>query len=158
MPIDTATGKAAPAEVSSARVKQIFSDIAKKYERFNAVSSFGAYKLWLRGMVDAAPINETSHVLDIAAGTGDVTFEVAKKKHPAHIQCTDLVNEMLDVARAHYANGAACGVNVNFEVVDAQNIPYENETFDVVTMAYGIRNMPDRQRALQEIYRVLKPG
>lgn len=158
MPIDTATGKTAPAEVSSARVKQIFSDIAKKYERFNAVSSFGAYKLWLRGMVDAAPINETSHVLDIAAGTGDVTFEVAKKKHPAHIQCTDLVDEMLDVARAHYANGAACGVNVNFEVVDAQNIPYENETFDVVTMAYGIRNMPDRQRALQEIYRVLKPG
>ena len=158
MPIDTATGKTAPAEVSSARVKQIFSDIAKKYERFNAVSSFGAYKLWLRGMVDAAPINETSHVLDIAAGTGDVTFEVAKKKHPAHIQCTDLVDEMLDVARAHYANGAACGVNVNFEVVDAQNIPYENNAYDVVTMAYGIRNMPDRQRALQEIYRVLKPG
>ena len=158
MPIDTATGKTAPAEVSSARVKQIFSDIAKKYERFNAVSSFGAYKLWLRGMVDAAPINETSHVLDIAAGTGDVTFEVAKKKHPAHIQCTDLVDEMLDVARAHYANGAACGVNVNFEVVDAQNIPYENNAYDVVTMAYGIRNIPDRQRALQEIYRVLKPG
>ena len=67
-----------------------------------------------------APIEPTDDVLDIAGGTGDVTFTVARAKHPHHIQCTDLVNEMLDVARAHYADGAACGVPVDFEVVDAQ--------------------------------------
>ena len=134
MSIDTATGKEAPAEISSERVKDIFSSIAKKYERFN------------------------DDVLDIAGGTGDVTFTVARAKHPRHIQCTDLVNEMLDVARAHYADGAACDVPVDFEVVDAQNIPYADASYDALTMAYGIRNMPDRPRALSEMFRVLKPG
>ena len=100
MSIDTATGKEAPAEISSERVKDIFSSIAKKYERFNAVSSFGAYKSWLAGMMRQAPIEPTDDVLDIAGGTGDVTFTVARAKHPRHIQCTDLVNEMLDVARS----------------------------------------------------------
>ncbi len=158
MPIDTATGQEAPAELSSERVYEIFSSIAKKYERFNAVSSFGAYKHWLAGMMRQAPIDETSDVLDIAGGTGDVAFSVARTKHPAHIQLTDLVPEMLEVARAHYNDGAACGVPVDFDEVDAQDIPYNNASFDAITMAYGIRNMPDRPRALSEMFRVLKPG
>lgn len=158
MSIDTATGKEAPADISSERVKDIFSSIAKKYERFNAVSSFGAYKAWLAGMMKQAPIDAHADVLDIAGGTGDVTFSVARAKHPRHIQCTDLVNEMLDVARMHYANGKADGVPVDFEVVDAQSIPYADESYDVITMAYGIRNMPERDQALSEMFRVLKPG
>lgn len=158
MAIDTATGKEAPAEVSSERVKSIFSSIAKKYERFNAVSSFGAYKLWLAGMAKQAPIDADDDVLDIAGGTGDVAFTMAREKRPAHIQCTDLVPEMLEVAQAHYVQGAAAGVPVDFEVVDAQDIPYADNSYDVVTMAYGIRNMPDRPRALAEMRRVLKPG
>ena len=158
MSIDTATGQEAPAEISSERVKDIFSSIAKKYERFNAVSSFGAYKSWLAGMMRQAPIEPTDDVLDIAGGTGDVTFAVARSKHPRHIQCTDLVDEMLDFARAHYADGAARDVPVDFEVVDAQDIPYADESYDALTMAYGIRNMPDRPRALAEMHRVLKPG
>jgi demethylmenaquinone methyltransferase / 2-methoxy-6-polyprenyl-1,4-benzoquinol methylase len=156
--IDTATGKEAPAEISTERVKDIFSSIAKKYERFNAISSFGAYKLWLSGMMKQAPINESDDVLDIAGGTGDVSFSVARAKHPAHIQCTDLVPEMLEVAREHYKQGASDGVEVDFDVVDAQNISYADATYDTITMAYGIRNMPDRPRALAEMYRVLKPG
>lgn len=157
--IDTATGKAAPAELSSTRVKEIFSSIAQKYERFNALSSFGAYKHWLAGMIAQAPIHEGASVLDIAAGTGDVSFAVAKAKHPAHIQCTDLVNEMLDVARAHVRyEGKNAGVPIDFDVVDAQHIPYESNSYDAITMAYGIRNMPDRPRALREMLRVLKPG
>ena len=132
--------------------------IAKKYERFNAVSSFGAYKTWLAGMMRQAPIDENADVLDIAGGTGDVTFTVARAKHPRHIQCTDLVDEMLDVARMHYADGKAEGVPVDFEVVDAQHIPYADESYDTITMAYGIRNMPERDQALSEMFRVLKPG
>ena len=158
MSIDTATGKEAPPEVSEERVYEIFSAIAQKYERFNAVSSFGTYRRWLVGMMDQAPICAESDVLDLAGGTGDVAFSVARTKHPAHIQLTDLVPEMLEVAKAHYADGAAHGVPVDFDVVDAQDIPYPDGSYDVVTMAYGIRNMPDRPRALAEIYRVLTPG
>lgn len=156
--IDTATGEQAPPELSSERVREIFSSIARKYERFNALSSFGAYRLWLAGMMRQAPIAPTDDVLDIAGGTGDVSFAVARTKKPAHIQCTDLVPEMLDVARMHYADGAAGNVPVDFEVVDAQNIPYPDASYDVITMAYGIRNMPERPRALSEMLRVLRPG
>lgn len=158
MSIDTATGKDAPAELSSERVYSIFSAIAKKYERFNAVSSFGFYKSWLRGMVEAAPVTHDSQVLDIAGGTGDVSFTLARMKKPAHIQLTDLVPEMLEVAKEHYSRGDGCGVEIDFEEVDAQDIPYEDNSFDVITMAYGIRNMPDREKALNEMYRVLKPS
>ncbi len=158
MSIDTATGLEAPPELSSERVRDIFSAIARKYERFNAISSFGAYKLWLAGMMRQAPIAEHHDVLDIAGGTGDVTFTVARAKHPAHIQCTDLVPEMLDVARMHVDEGDGAGVPIDFQVVDAQDIPYADAAYDVITMAYGIRNMPDRPRALAEMFRVLKPG
>lgn len=157
--IDTATGKEAPAEISSKRVYEVFSAIARKYERFNAVSSFGAYKAWLHTMVGLAPVDGQSRVLDIAGGTGDVAFALAKAKHPAHIQITDLVPEMLEVAREHVEReGKNHGVPVDFEVVDAQDIPYADSTYDAVTMAYGIRNMPNREQALSEMLRVLKPG
>ena len=156
--IDTATGEAASPELSTERVRSIFSQIARKYERFNAISSFGAYRLWLRGMMRQAPIGPNDRVLDLAGGTGDVAFACARAKHPAHIQCTDLVPEMLEVARGHYADGAAGAVPVGFAVVDAQDIPYDDASFDAITMAYGIRNMPDRPRALAEMLRVLKPG
>ena len=156
--IDTATGKAAPAEISTERVRDIFSQIARKYELFNAVSSFGAYRRWLDGMMRQAPIKQSDDVLDIAGGTGDVSRWVARFHHPRHIQCTDLVLEMLEVARAHKARGDFGDVPIDFDVVDAQNIPYADESYDVITMAYGIRNMPERERALSEMYRVLKPG
>ncbi|MCD8315805.1 MAG: ubiquinone/menaquinone biosynthesis methyltransferase [Eggerthellaceae bacterium] len=156
--IDTETGLSAPAELSSERVISIFSAIANKYELFNAVSSFGAYRGWLAGMMEQADIEPGDDVLDIAAGTGDVTFSVAKAKYPAHIQCTDLVPEMLEVAMHHYGQGASDGVPVSFDVVDAQDIPYPDNSYDAIVMAYGIRNMPERERALSEMYRVLKPG
>lgn len=156
--IDTATGNEAPAELSTERVHDIFSQIAKRYERFNALSSMGAYKAWLAKMVRMADVKPGDEVLDIAGGTGDVTFAVARKSKPACIRCTDLVDEMLDVARAHYEQGASAGVPVGFEVVDAQDIPYADDSYDVVTMAYGLRNMPRREVALSEIFRVLKPG
>lgn len=156
--VDTATGEAAPAELSTERVHDIFSQIAKRYERFNALSSMGAYKGWLAKMVRMANVQPGSEVLDVAGGTGDVTFAVARASKPAHIRCTDLVDEMLDVARMHYDDGASAGVPVSFEVVDAQSIPYADASYDVVTMAYGLRNMPQRERALAEMIRVLKPG
>lgn len=156
--IDTATGKAAPAEISSKRVKAIFSDIAPNYDRFNRMSSFGRYKAWLHTLIDEAPINSRTRMLDIAGGTGDVTFEVCKQKKPGSVLLTDFTPAMLDIARQRLEAGENNGVPVELAVVDAQDIPYASESFDVVTMAYGIRNMPKRDQALSEIYRVLRPG
>lgn len=156
--VDTATGKEAPASLSEERVQHIFSHIARKYERFNAWSSFGLYKSWLKKTVELANIAPDSNLLDLAGGTGDVAYTAAAKKPCAHIQLTDFVPEMLEVAKERAEAGEACGVPVDFEVVDAQQIPYEDNSYDVVTMAYGIRNIPDRMKCLREVYRVLKPG
>ncbi len=158
MAIDTETGKEAPAELSTQRVQSIFSSIAPRYERFNAWSSLGTYRHWRQALVEAAPVDGQSVVLDVAGGTGDVSFALARAKHPAHIVCTDLVPEMLRVAENHYQNGAADGVTIGFSVADAQALPFSDGSFDVVTIAYGIRNIPDRKRALTEMHRVLKPG
>lgn len=156
--IDTATGAAAPAALSSERVREIFSSIAPRYERFNAISSFGAYRRWLGIMMRLAPITEDDEVLDVAGGTGDVSRWVARNLHPRSILCTDLVPEMLEVAQAHAAHGDFGTTPVRFAVADAQSLPFADNSFDAVTMAYGIRNMPQRQRALSEIHRVLRPG
>lgn len=156
--IDTATGKKAPASISEERVQDIFSHIARKYRRFNAFSSFGLYKSWLRKTVDLANITPETDLLDLAGGTGDVAFTAAKRTPCKHIQLTDFVPEMLDVARDRVAACENCGVPVDFEVVDAQHIPYADNSYDAVTMAYGIRNIPDRMQALREANRVLKPG
>lgn len=156
--VDTATGNAAPAEVSEERVRRIFGSIAKKYDRFNAASSFGLYRRWLNTAVDAANLTPRSDLLDLAGGTGDVSYTAAKRNPPAHIQLTDFVPEMLEVARERAEKGASCGVPTDFDVVDAQSIPYADDSYDAVTMAYGIRNIPDREQALAETYRVLKPG
>lgn len=156
--IDTATGEYAPAALSSERVKKIFTDIAWDYERFNKYSSFGQYRSWLKTLIDKAPIEPDSLMLDIAGGTGDVTFTACERKQPAHIILSDYTPAMLDVAQARLDAGEAHGVPIVLAVVDGQNIPFDDDVFDVVTMSYGIRNMPEREKALSEMYRVLRPG
>lgn len=156
--VDTATGAEAAPEVSSARAKAIFAKIAPKYDKFNAISSMGIYRLWLRTVVAEAQATPATRMLDLAAGTGDVTFAICKATPPRFVMSTDFSPEMLEVARRRYANGEAHGVPCTFEVVDAQQIPYGDESFDLVTCAYGIRNMPEREKALAEAYRVLGPG
>ncbi|NTU89512.1 MAG: ubiquinone/menaquinone biosynthesis methyltransferase, partial [Actinobacteria bacterium] len=99
-----------------------------------------------------------TEMLDLAAGTGDVTFAIAKRTPPASIMSTDFCDAMLDVARKRYAQGEAGAVPCEFEVVDAQDIPFASNSFDLVTCAYGVRNIPDRMKAFSEAYRVLKSG
>lgn len=156
--IDTQTGRVAPAELSTTRVHSIFSAIADKYERFNAVSSFGAYKGWLERMAATADIEHTDIVLDIAGGTGDVSFTIAERLSPQMVVCTDLVSEMLEVACSKRNAGRGGNVDMEFAEADGQALPFDDASFDAVTMAYGLRNMPKREQALSEVLRVLVPG
>lgn len=140
------------------RVKGIFSEIARRYDLFNALSSFGIYRRWLSVVARTAACTAKDRVLDVAGGTGDVSFELCEQCPPAAIELTDFTPEMLDVARERVAAGANAGVPVAFKEVDAHNLPYGDESFDLVTCAYGLRNFSDRCRAMREAYRVLKPG
>ena len=142
---------------SEARVRAIFSRIAGRYDLFNRLSSLGIDRLWRRALVRAADLDGTKRVLDIASGTGDVAFTIARLGKPHSILASDLVPEMLAVAERKYA-ASDIAIPIEFQVIDAQDIPLEDESFDVVTVAFGVRNMPDRARAYREAHRVLRPG
>ena len=156
--VQTSCDQTIPEDLNEENIKRIFTSISDDYERFNHRSSFGQDRRWLERLVELAPINSKSVVLDVAGGTGEVTFAICRKRHPAKILLSDYTPDMLDVAKRRLANGEGRNVDIETMVVDAQDMPLDDESFDVVTMAYGIRNMPNRMAALREIYRVLKPG
>ncbi|MBR2834142.1 MAG: bifunctional demethylmenaquinone methyltransferase/2-methoxy-6-polyprenyl-1,4-benzoquinol methylase UbiE [Coriobacteriales bacterium] len=139
-------------------VRDIFAKIAKRYDTFNALSSLGIYKIWLARIAEYAACSKTDMVIDVAGGTGDVTFELAKRCPPAHIELTDFTPEMLDVAQERIEQGMGCGVEISTHIADAMDLPYDDESFDILAMAYGLRNFSDRQKAMREAYRVLKDG
>jgi len=150
-------GSDATGRPTTEKVRHIFSTIAPEYDRFNALSSFGIDRHWRRKTVAMARLSRSSDVLDLAAGTGDLTLALAKRGAPAAILSTDFVPEMLEVARAKVAEYEG-PTTIEFAVVDAQDIPLEDDRFDVVTVAFGVRNLPDRDANFREVYRVLKPG
>lgn len=142
---------------SEERTKHIFSTIASEYDRFNKYSSMGLDRHWRKSAVRLARLKRSSEVLDLAAGTGDLTLALAEQGRPARILSTDLVPEMLEVAKAKVAayEGPTA---IEFDVVDAQALPMADESFDVVTVGFGVRNMPDRTANFSEVFRVLRPG
>ena len=145
-------------DAHGARVQGIFSEIARRYDLFNALSSFGIYRSWLRSVARTCACDGADRVLDVAGGTGDVSFELCEACPPASIELTDFTPEMLEVARDRIDAGANMGVPVATAVVDAHNLPYRDGAFTLVTCAYGLRNFTDRRRAMREAARVLTPG
>jgi demethylmenaquinone methyltransferase/2-methoxy-6-polyprenyl-1,4-benzoquinol methylase len=139
------------------RVKHIFSTIAPEYDRFNAISSLGVDRRWRRRAVALARLKRTSEVLDLAAGTGDLTLALARYGGPASVLSTDFVPEMLEVGKVKAA-GYEGDTAIDFAVVDAQDLPFDDASFDVVTVAFGVRNLPDRAANFREVHRVLRPG
>jgi len=138
-------------------VKRIFSTIAPEYDRFNKISSFGQDRLWRKRAVQLAKIKRSTHVLDLAAGTGDLTMAIVAQGVPSEIVSTDLVPEMLEVAKAKLTDYAG-PTRIEFAIADAQALQFADESFDVVSVGFGVRNMPDRAANFREVYRVLRPG
>ncbi len=147
----------APGEATTERVKSIFSGIADSYDAFNMLASMGIDRTWRRRLVKACRITPESRVLDLCAGTGDVSFAIADQAHPAEVVVTDFTPEMLSIAEKKAAEHPGPTV-LSFQLADAQELPFEDESFDVVTVAFGVRNLPSRERNFAEVMRVLKPG
>ena len=150
-------GAPAPGEATTERVQGIFAGIADRYDLFNTLSSLGIDRTWRRATVRTARITPESRVLDLCAGTGDLTMAFARQAHPAEVVSTDFVPEMLAVGEK---KGAAYhgSTRLTFELADAQALQFPDASFDVVAVAFGVRNLPDRAANFSEVRRVLKPG
>ncbi len=133
-------------------MSKLFGDLAKSYDKANLFFSFGVDLYWRNRLINQIPkINNVRH-LDIACGTGSIIKKVAERKNGEYFGI-DISTRMLEVAKSKVH-----GPHVNFSTEDGQNLTFSDNSFDIVTNAFGIRNFPDFKKGLQESYRVLRPG
>jgi len=137
----------------SEQVREMFSSIATRYDVANVVLSFGVDRWWRQATVKAAATGPGMRVLDCATGTGDLAL--AFRRTGAEVVGTDFCAPMLAPARE---KARAAGLDVTFEVADALALPYPDRSFDVASIAFGIRNVDDPVRCLGEMARVVRPG
>ncbi len=142
----------------AARVEKMFAAIARRYDLNNRLHSFGRDQAWRREAVRLAHVKSTDDVLDVACGTGDLT-EAFAKASPRSITGLDFTQEMLDLAIAKAPKRlAADRPKPRYLRGDAMSLPFDAGSFDVVSIAFGIRNVANPAAALAEFFRVLRPG
>lgn len=134
----------------------MFADIADDYDRINSILSFGVHSAWRKKTVLESGAKPGDRVLDCATGTGDLALEFKKTVgHTGYVLGTDFCKEMIEHAPD---KAEEMQLVVDFEVADAMNLPYEDNSFDITSIAFGIRNVDDPSVSLKEMARVVKPG
>jgi demethylmenaquinone methyltransferase/2-methoxy-6-polyprenyl-1,4-benzoquinol methylase len=137
-------------------VKGVFDSVAPKYDLMNDLMSMGLHRIWKAYTVTVANLHEGDQVLDIAGGTGDLALAFAKKVGTSgRVVHTDINEAMLRTGRDRLVNA---GVVLPTAVCDAEKLPFPDQQFDLVSVAFGLRNMTHKDVALAEMSRVLKPG
>ena len=138
------------------RVRGVFDSVASKYDVMNDLMSAGLHRAWKAYTVMVANLSEGSQVLDIAGGTGDLALAFSKKVGASgRVVHTDINEAMLRVGRDRLIDA---GVVLPTLVCDAEKLPFPDAHFDVVSVAFGLRNMTHKDQAIAEMCRVLKPG
>lgn len=146
-----------PEDDKAGMVRDLFSDVANKYDIMNDVMSVGIHRIWKEAMMDWLAPRAGQKLLDVAGGTGDVSFKFLKRAGHGHATVCDLTEGMLIEGRKR-AEAAAMADSLDWVVGDAMALPFEDNTFDVYTISFGIRNVTRPQEALNEAFRVLRPG
>ncbi|MBB3106354.1 demethylmenaquinone methyltransferase/2-methoxy-6-polyprenyl-1,4-benzoquinol methylase [Psychrobacter luti] len=141
-----------------ARVADVFTSVAKKYDIMNDLMSFGIHRLWKRYAISLSGVRAGQHVLDIAGGTGDLAKVFSREVgRNGKVVLSDINAAMLEVGRERLIN-AGCN-NVDFVLANAETLaPFDDNSFDLLTISFGLRNVTDKDAALKSMYRVLKPG
>jgi demethylmenaquinone methyltransferase/2-methoxy-6-polyprenyl-1,4-benzoquinol methylase len=150
--------KEVPVDEKEEKVKGVFDSVAKNYDIMNDLMSMGAHRLWKKFTLEQTGLREGMQALDVAGGTGDIAKGMAKQVGSSgHVFLTDINESMLEVGRDRLLD-AGIGGNVSFQVENAEDLSFADDTFDCVTIAFGLRNVTDKDKALRSMYRVLKPG
>ncbi|NBR95809.1 MAG: bifunctional demethylmenaquinone methyltransferase/2-methoxy-6-polyprenyl-1,4-benzoquinol methylase UbiE [Proteobacteria bacterium] len=146
-------------------VQAIFSAVAPKYDLMNDLMSAGIHRLWKNTMINHLNFTQHKNILDLASGTGDIALKITKQAQKISAQnfsinfsitLSDLNPEMLQIAKAKAIDGNLFR-HLDFVVANGENLPFADDSFDAVTVAFGLRNFTNLGLGLSEIYRVLKP-
>jgi demethylmenaquinone methyltransferase/2-methoxy-6-polyprenyl-1,4-benzoquinol methylase len=150
--------KQVPKQEKVALVRNVFDSVASQYDIMNDLMSFGIHRIWKRIAVQLANVREGEHVLDLAGGTGDLTalFEQRVGKS-GRVVLADINAEMLFKGRDRLIDRGLSG-NISYAQVNAECLPFADNSFDCVSIGFGLRNVTDKNAALRSMYRVLKPG
>jgi demethylmenaquinone methyltransferase/2-methoxy-6-polyprenyl-1,4-benzoquinol methylase len=150
--------KQVPVEEKAGRVREVFDSVAGSYDIMNDVMSFGIHRIWKRIVVDMAGIRPGQQILDLAGGTGDLTcLMAARAGKQGGIVLSDINAATIRNGRARLLDHGVAG-NVDFVQANAEQLPFADNRFDAITIAFGLRNVTDKQAALGAMYRCLKPG
>ena len=145
-------------EEKAQRVRGVFDSVSGNYDLMNDLMSGGLHRLWKRYTIDQAAVRPGQSVLDLAGGTGDLAKRFASIVGPTgRVVLADINHSMLAEGRKRLIDAGVAG-NLSIAQVDAESLPFAPATFDCITIAFGLRNVTDKDAALRAMYRVLKPG
>ncbi len=147
-------------EEKAARVREVFASVARKYDVMNDVMSLGLHRVWKAFAIGQSGVRHGMRVLDVAGGTGDLSLEFSRRvgvgaDGGGTVWLTDINRDMLGVGRDRLLDAGFDGPALQ---CDAEKLPFPDDHFDIVSVAFGLRNMTHKDRALAEMRRVLRPG
>jgi demethylmenaquinone methyltransferase/2-methoxy-6-polyprenyl-1,4-benzoquinol methylase len=146
-----------PEAEKAKKVQGVFTSVASKYDIMNDVMSLGVHRIWKEVMMDWLAPRPSQKLLDVAGGTGDISFKFLKRAGSGHATVLDITENMLIEGRKR-AEANQVLDSLNWVVGDAMALPFADNSFDVYTISFGIRNVTRPQEALNEAFRVLRPG
>jgi len=147
-----------PLEEKVKKVKGVFDSVAGNYDIMNDVMSMGIHRIWKRKTIELSGVRPGHKVLDLAGGTGDLTKAFANRvSRDGKVVLADINESMVRVGRDRLINEGIAG-NVDYTITNAEALAFPDNTFDVATIAFGLRNVTNKDKALAELCRVLKPG
>ncbi|GGW68901.1 bifunctional demethylmenaquinone methyltransferase/2-methoxy-6-polyprenyl-1,4-benzoquinol methylase UbiE [Alishewanella tabrizica] len=150
--------KSVPAEQKVAMVADVFHSVAAKYDIMNDVMSMGIHRLWKRFTIDCSGVRPGQQVLDLAGGTGDIAALFSKRVGPSgKVVLADINESMLNVGRDKLRDLGIIN-NIEFVQANAEALPFTDNSFDIISIGFGLRNVTDKDAALRSMFRVLKPG
>ncbi|MDJ0807825.1 MAG: bifunctional demethylmenaquinone methyltransferase/2-methoxy-6-polyprenyl-1,4-benzoquinol methylase UbiE [Gammaproteobacteria bacterium] len=161
MPINNTTHfgfQTIPKAAKASRVRAVFDSIANKYDLMNDLMSFGIHRLWKRQVAKICGVRKGCKMLDLAAGTGDLSSRFSRLVGPdGLVVFSDINNAMLEQGRSRMLDEGHAD-NIRYIQADAQYLPFPDDFFSCVTIGFGLRNVTHKQLALEAIFRVVKPG
>ena len=147
-----------PVEGKVRKVAGVFHSVAQKYDVMNDLMSMGIHRVWKRFTIEQSGVKKGDRVLDLAGGTGDLTAKFSRIVGPSgQVILADINDSMLKVGRERLIDRGIVG-NVEYVQANAECLPFPDNYFNAITIAFGLRNVTDKDAALRSMYRVLKPG